>query len=53
MQRSTAEDFLDQALGTMADVSPEVRTRLLAIARRAPSGRARELTKAFQEVSRG
>lgn len=53
MHRVSAEEFLAQVLDAVPNVSSDLRERLLALARRAPSTRVPELVKTFEEQSRG
>jgi hypothetical protein len=53
MQRLSAEEFLAQVLDQILDISPELRSRLLQIARLSPAARVQQLEEAFQDKSGG
>jgi hypothetical protein len=53
MQRMSAEEFMAQVLEDIQDLSPDLRKRLLEIARLSPATRVRELEKALEETVRG
>jgi hypothetical protein len=53
MQRLSAEEFMAQVLEDVQDLSPELRKRLLEVARLSQAARERELERAFQEKARG
>jgi len=53
MQRLSAEEFMAQVLDAVQDLSPDLRKRLLEVARQSAATRVRELEKAFEETARG
>jgi hypothetical protein len=53
MQRMSAEEFMAQVLEDIQDLSPDLRKRLLEVARLSPATRVREIEKALEETVRG